>query len=82
MAKDIQWFPGHMAKALREISERIKVVDIVIELCDARAPYSSINPELFNIINTRLLNLNNYKTKTIISTNLDIKDINDQIKEN
>ena len=50
MAKDIQWFPGHMAKALREISERIKVVDIVIELCDARAPYSSINPELFNII--------------------------------
>ena len=32
MAKDIQWFPGHMAKALREISERIKVVDIVIEL--------------------------------------------------
>ena len=53
MAKDIQWFPGHMAKALREISERIKVVDIVIELCDARAPYSSINPELFNIIKNK-----------------------------
>ena len=33
MAKDIQWFPGHMAKALREISERIKVVDIAIEIC-------------------------------------------------
>lgn len=53
MAKDIQWFPGHMAKALREIRERIKVVDIVIELCDARAPYSSINPELYNIIQNK-----------------------------
>lgn len=53
MAKDIQWFPGHMAKALREISERIKLVDIIIELCDARAPYSSINPELFNIIKNK-----------------------------
>ena len=53
MAKDIQWFPGHMAKALREISERIKVVDIVIEICDARAPLSSINPELFNIIKNK-----------------------------
>lgn len=53
MAKDIQWFPGHMAKALREIKERIKVVDIVIELCDARAPFSSINPELYNIIKNK-----------------------------
>ena len=53
MAKDIQWFPGHMAKALREISERIKVVDIVIEICDARAPLSSINPELFSIIKNK-----------------------------
>ena len=53
MAKDIQWFPGHMAKALREINERIKLVDIVIELCDARAPHSSINPELFNIIKNK-----------------------------
>ena len=44
MAKDIQWFPGHMAKALREINDRIKVVDIVIEICDASAPLSSINP--------------------------------------
>lgn len=53
MAKDIQWFPGHMAKALREISERIKVVDIVIEICDARAPLSSINSELFSIIKNK-----------------------------
>lgn len=40
----IQWFPGHMAKARREIEERIKLIDIVIELIDARAPYSSKNP--------------------------------------
>lgn len=44
MAKQIQWFPGHMAKARREISEKIKLIDIVIELVDARAPNSSKNP--------------------------------------
>lgn len=46
----IQWFPGHMAKARREMSERLKVIDIVIELVDARAPYSSKNPMLNEII--------------------------------
>ena len=34
----IQWFPGHMAKAKREISEKIKLIDLVIELKDARIP--------------------------------------------
>ena len=47
MSKQIQWFPGHMAKARREISEKMKLIDIVIELVDARAPLSSKNP-LFN----------------------------------
>ncbi|HYK73200.1 MAG TPA: ribosome biogenesis GTPase YlqF, partial [Pseudoneobacillus sp.] len=32
----IQWFPGHMAKARREVTEKLKLVDIVIELLDAR----------------------------------------------
>ena len=41
----IHWFPGHMKKALNEIEARIKLVDIVIEILDARAPLSSINPE-------------------------------------
>ena len=36
----IQWFPGHMAKA-KEIADKIKLIDIVVELVDARAPYSS-----------------------------------------
>lgn len=42
----IQWFPGHMAKALRQIREQMPFVDIVFELVDARVPYSSQNPEV------------------------------------
>ena len=42
----IQWFPGHMAKTRRLISENLKNVDLVIEILDARIPYSSRNPEL------------------------------------
>ena len=41
----IHWFPGHMKKALNEIEAKIKLVDVVIEILDARAPLSSINPE-------------------------------------
>lgn len=44
--KGIHWFPGHMQKALRQIEERIKVIDIIIEIVDARIPYSSRNPYL------------------------------------
>ncbi len=42
----IQWFPGHMAKTRRMISENLKNVDIIIEILDARIPYSSRNPEI------------------------------------
>ena len=42
----IQWFPGHMAKTRRMITENIKNVDFVIELLDARIPHSSKNPEI------------------------------------
>lgn len=42
----IQWFPGHMAKALRLIRQQMSTVDIVFELVDARLPYSSQNPEV------------------------------------
>jgi ribosome biogenesis GTPase A len=45
----IQWFPGHMAKAIRQFEENIHLVDIVFELVDARCPYSSINPEVGRI---------------------------------
>ena len=40
----IQWYPGHMAKAKREAIEKLKLVDVVIELVDARIPESSRNP--------------------------------------
>lgn len=40
----IQWYPGHMAKAIREVSEKVKIVDLVIILLDARIPKSSFNP--------------------------------------
>ena len=43
---DIQWYPGHMAKAKRKIQESLKLVDVVIELLDARVPLSSKNPEI------------------------------------
>ena len=46
----IQWFPGHMAKTKRVIKECLPQVDIVLELLDARIPYSSKNPETKNII--------------------------------
>lgn len=47
---DIQWFPGHMAKARREVSESLKLVDAVIEVLDARLPESSRNPMMKEII--------------------------------
>lgn len=50
MAMQIQWYPGHMAKAQREIESKVKLVDIVIELVDARAPFSTHNPELDHMI--------------------------------
>lgn len=46
----IQWFPGHMAKARREVSEKLKLIDVVIELVDARIPESSRNPILQDLI--------------------------------
>jgi ribosome biogenesis GTPase A len=45
-SQNIQWFPGHMARTRRLITENLKNVDAVIELLDARIPYSSRNPEI------------------------------------
>lgn len=46
MSNNYQWYPGHMTKARRAMQEDIKLVDLVIELLDARIPYSSRNPEI------------------------------------
>jgi ribosome biogenesis GTPase A len=68
MSSQIHWFPGHMKKALNEIANRIKVVDVVIELFDARAPFSSINEELETVIKD--------KKKIIILSKPDLADQN------
>ncbi len=49
----IQWFPGHMAKTRRMMKEMLPQVDAVIELLDARIPYSSHNPELYRITGSK-----------------------------
>lgn len=41
-----QWYPGHMTKAKRQMQEDLKLIDVVIELVDARIPYSSKNPDI------------------------------------
>ena len=66
---NIQWYPGHMAKAKREISQMVKLVDIVIELKDARIPYSSTNPIINEICGNKprliLLNKSDMADKNI-----------------
>ena len=42
----IQWYPGHMAQAMRKLGERLKIVDVLIEVLDARLPRASSNPAL------------------------------------
>lgn len=63
----IQWYPGHMAKAKREISEALKNVDIVLELRDARIPLASKNPMVDEIVGQKprliLLNKSNMADK-------------------
>ncbi len=44
MNMTIQWFPGHMAKARRQVEEKIKMVDVVLELLDARLPHPAGTP--------------------------------------
>ena len=72
MANPIQWFPGHMAKAQREIEEKIKLVDIVLELIDARIPRSSINPVFENILK------NKHKIYIVTKTKMADTSVNDK----
>lgn len=57
---NIQWYPGHMTKAKRMMEEDIKLIDLVIELVDARLPISSRNPDIDNLAKNkaRLILLN------------------------
>jgi len=49
----IQWFPGHMVKARKMVQENLKLVDIVVELLDARIPLSSRNPDIDSILENK-----------------------------
>ena len=64
--KQIHWYPGHMKKAQIDIQEKVKVVDLVIELLDARIPLSSRNPTL--------LKLTQNKTRLVVLTKADLAD--------
>ena len=52
--KQIHWYPGHMKKAQIEVQERLKLVDVIVELLDARIPLSSRNEVLFKITKDKL----------------------------
>lgn len=56
----LSWYPGHMAKTKRQITEDLKLIDIVVELLDARIPVSSRNPDIKNITRNkkRVIGLN------------------------
>lgn len=63
---NINWYPGHMAKTRRQITEDLKLVDIVIELLDARIPISSQNPNIAEITKN--------KKKIIVLNKCDLSD--------
>ncbi len=65
---NINWFPGHMAKAKREIKEKIDLIDIVFEVIDARIPKSSKNNDIEDIIKN--------KPRILIMTKSDLCDKN------
>ncbi len=65
--QNIHWFPGHMQKALREIENKLKVIDVVIELADSRAP-------LFSTRNPKLQALTKHKQTLLVLTKLDLAD--------
>ncbi|CAD7360020.1 MULTISPECIES: ribosome biogenesis GTPase YlqF [Staphylococcus] len=68
----IQWFPGHMAKAKREVTEQLKKVDVVFELVDARIPLSSRNPMIDEVIQQ--------KPRVVIFNKKDMSQLNEMEK--
>lgn len=68
----INWFPGHMAKTRRQITEDLKLVDIIVEILDARIPISSQNPEIQEITKN--------KKKIIVLNKSDLSDEKDNKK--
>ena len=71
----VQWFPGHMAKTRRIMQSNLKLVDVVVEITDARIPYSSRNPEMDRLVGSKprllLLNKADSADETVTSQWLD-----------
>ena len=80
--QNVQWFPGHMAKTRRLIKESLNLVDGVVELLDARVPYSSQNPELDSIVKNkqRIVLLNKCDVANPTATSMWIKHFEDKGK--
>lgn len=68
----INWFPGHMAKTRRQITEDLNLIDIVVEILDARIPISSQNPDIKEIIKN--------KKKLVVLNKCDLSDEQDNKK--
>ena len=69
---NINWFPGHMAKTRRQITEDLKMIDVVIEILDARIPIASQNPDIRQITQN--------KKKVIVLNKCDLADEKDNQK--
>ena len=69
---DINWYPGHMLKTKKQIIEDLKLIDIVIEILDARIPISSKNPDIEKIISN--------KKKIVILNKSDLAENNETLK--
>ena len=65
----INWYPGHMAKTKKQIIEDLKLIDIVVEVVDARIPLASINPDIQEYIKD--------KTKIVVLNKADLADENE-----
>lgn len=63
---EFQWYPGHMSKAMRTMKEDIKLIDVIIELVDARVPLSSKNPDIDTLANS--------KSRVILLNKVDLAD--------
>lgn len=68
----INWYPGHMAKTIKQIEEDLKLIDVVVEILDARIPISSQNPEIKKIIQN--------KKRIVVLNKCDLADEKENIK--
>ena len=70
--KQIHWYPGHMKKAQIEVQEKLKLVDVIVELLDARIPVSSRNETLYKITKDKL--------RVVVLTKTDLADKKETLK--